>query len=1018
MYPIPSNATRIKYLESTGTQYIDTELGYFPEFEIGAVVPGAVANNTLGIDQSWKLGRHSAAEPVWRATINGISHATSVSCGTYADMSYHGTIFKCNSNTITVAANQYNYGTMVLFSTGVALPSAYPLKLYYCRLFDQNGNLVRSYVPVRVGQTGCLFDRVTGQFFYNQGTGSFVCGEDDFSVFSYAVKHLSDTGTVLASRMMGDSSGTVKAVRKYYDMPMQYTIDECNGNEPTAVNVYFPSAKYDALDYTPTWTGHRFDGWSIAPQNAPYDAEVEYLETTGSQMINTGLSFATGSFRAKAEGNIGVETNCLCGIQGDATSGTTQNKRWLVVFNGNTDNCYYDRGTTGGRVNKSGLFMDTGKVAFSIVLNSAKAIKLAAPTIAGSPIFKGKILIFQLWDSNDDLVFDGIPVRVGQVGYIYDRVSGELFGNTGTGSFLVGPDKRAVNVSPSDSVIYGSGTVYGSWQSPVTVTFDATTNGGAMPSGWTAPYYYGGQQYGTLPVPTKSGSVFVGWFNSADHHITESKLVPYGGLTLTAKYAVITYDTSFQVTTTSSYKKTGIYSATSRNSSNPTVVDWGDGTTDVVYGNISQLAHTYSSNGTFTVQVNDNISNIALSANDSTWYDTTSQNRYTVKKVLSLGSNVTSLPTYAFRYCSAMTDALIPASATTIPENCFSYCSALKSVTIPSTITSIGNNAFYNCTGASFTSVTIPASVTSIGVYAFGYCYYLKNITFESSSSTLTLGTYSFAYCFYQSAAVGTVDLSPRKITSIPNYCFYYCRYLKGITWPQGLTSIGGSAFRYCFYYSASTGTVEIPEGVTSISGTYAFGNCLYLTAVTLPSTLTSLNDYTFYYCTRLAAITSNRSTAPTVSAATFGNSATYYTGRTSYSAGTNKLYVPAGATGYTSSYWADPLCSSTKCGFTLEYAAYVPTSFPVGVKITRLSDNTVVYEGTLTNTSTCNTITGTAPVYVGPDSGYYVLGWAGVPDGVGTFGYNATTFEILEISTGGVDVSDQYKAEWVEVAA
>ena len=35
---------------------------------------------------------------------------------------------------------------------------------------------------------------------------------------------------------------------------------------------------------------------------------------------------------------------------------------------------------------------------------------------------------------------DFIPVRVGEVGYMYDQVSGELFGNAGSGSFILGPD--------------------------------------------------------------------------------------------------------------------------------------------------------------------------------------------------------------------------------------------------------------------------------------------------------------------------------------------------------------------------------------------------------------------------------------------------------------------------------------------------------------------------------------------------------------------------------------------------
>ena len=41
----------------------------------------------------------------------------------------------------------------------------------------------------------------------------------------------------------------------------------------------------------------------------------------------------------------------------------------------------------------------------------------------------------------DNHVRDFIPVRVVTVGYMYDRVSGQLFGNAGTGAFIIGPDK-------------------------------------------------------------------------------------------------------------------------------------------------------------------------------------------------------------------------------------------------------------------------------------------------------------------------------------------------------------------------------------------------------------------------------------------------------------------------------------------------------------------------------------------------------------------------------------------------
>lgn len=51
-----------------------------------------------------------------------------------------------------------------------------------------------------------------------------------------------------------------------------------------------------------------------------------------------------------------------------------------------------------------------------------------------------KVYSFKIWQ-NGTLVRDYIPVRKGTVGYLYDRVTHKLFGNAGTGDFVIGPDK-------------------------------------------------------------------------------------------------------------------------------------------------------------------------------------------------------------------------------------------------------------------------------------------------------------------------------------------------------------------------------------------------------------------------------------------------------------------------------------------------------------------------------------------------------------------------------------------------
>ena len=47
------------------------------------------------------------------------------------------------------------------------------------------------------------------------------------------------------------------------------------------------------------------------------------------------------------------------------------------------------------------------------------------------------------WDAfTNKLVMDLIPIRIGSVGYMFDGCSGEVLGNSGTESFLLGPDKE------------------------------------------------------------------------------------------------------------------------------------------------------------------------------------------------------------------------------------------------------------------------------------------------------------------------------------------------------------------------------------------------------------------------------------------------------------------------------------------------------------------------------------------------------------------------------------------------
>jgi hypothetical protein len=51
----------------------------------------------------------------------------------------------------------------------------------------------------------------------------------------------------------------------------------------------------------------------------------------------------------------------------------------------------------------------------------------------------GRYYSFQV-TKNGSVVLDLIPVRVGQVGYMYDRIGRRLLGNAGSGTLVVGHD--------------------------------------------------------------------------------------------------------------------------------------------------------------------------------------------------------------------------------------------------------------------------------------------------------------------------------------------------------------------------------------------------------------------------------------------------------------------------------------------------------------------------------------------------------------------------------------------------
>lgn len=182
---------------------------------------------------------------------------------------------------------------------------------------------------------------------------------------------------------------------------------------------------------------------------------------------------------------------------------------------------------------------------------------------------------------------------------------------------------------------------------------------------------------------------------------------------------------------------------------------------------------------------------------------------------IDFSHNCISIGKSAFRHCHSLPSSEVQkllVGCTSIGEAAFFEGRAITTLTIPNTVTTIGNQAFEACTA--LTEVTFTGTdadkvrLSSLGSKAFKDCYELVNFYLQTETPNFTsMGDYCFERCHKLSTTAVNSYILPR---------------FQGTTINQGV-------FRCC---------------------------CTGLTAVTIPSTITTIQNKGFHGTNALASLT------------------------------------------------------------------------------------------------------------------------------------------------------------------
>ena len=183
-YGLPSGYTGLEYIESTGTQYIDTGLTrgkFVHDIAFTTVSNNNLMGNAAGAGWYWGQLRNASGNGYELAnrTITEMN-STERRVVEYDNLDSARMILSAGGQTVTYSATggiSYNYILFRIYNSDQYHVSA---KLWGFQAYDAKGKIVRDMVPAKRNSDNevGLYDNVNDVFYTNQGTGTFDAGPE------------------------------------------------------------------------------------------------------------------------------------------------------------------------------------------------------------------------------------------------------------------------------------------------------------------------------------------------------------------------------------------------------------------------------------------------------------------------------------------------------------------------------------------------------------------------------------------------------------------------------------------------------------------------------------------------------------------------------------------------------------------------------------------------------------------------------------------------------------------------